>query len=82
MDKKGVCIAIMAVSLVSLVTGCIGDSSSAGSVPSQVCGTHTETYTSSALGCDGMSNCRCLHKQYFGVGDCDSCECTRQVSNC
>jgi len=49
---------------------------------STVCGTHTETYTSSAKGCDGMQNCRCLHESWGGLGACDSCECTREVSNC
>ncbi len=48
----------------------------------QVCGTHTETYTTSAKGCDGMSNCKCLHQSWAGLGSCDSCECTKEVSNC
>ena len=47
-----------------------------------VCGTHTETYTSSAKGCDKLNNCECLHKSWGGLGACDSCECTREVSNC
>lgn len=49
---------------------------------SKVCGTHTETYTTSAQGCDQMSNCRCLHQSWGGLGSCDSCECTKEVSNC
>lgn len=49
---------------------------------SQVCGTHQETYTSNAKGCDGMDNCRCLHESWGGLGSCDSCECTKEVSNC
>jgi len=40
---------------------------------------HDETYTSQATGCDGMGNCRCLHKSWAGLGACDSCECTKQV---
>ena len=56
------------------LTGC--------SSTSTVCGTHTETYTSSATGCDKMENCRCLHQSWGGLGSCDSCECARQVSNC
>ena len=47
-----------------------------------VCGTHTETYTESSKGCDGMSNCQCLHNTWGGLGACDSCQCTREVSNC
>lgn len=49
---------------------------------SAVCGTHTETYTSSAKGCDKMNNCECLHNSWGGLGACDSCSCTREVSNC
>mgnify|MGYP001614699409 CR=1 FL=1 len=48
----------------------------------QVCGTHTETYESTTKGCDQRNNCECLHKSWGGLGSCDSCECTRQVSNC
>lgn len=48
----------------------------------ELCGTHTETYTSSAKGCDNSPNCECLHKSWGGLGACDSCECTRLVSNC
>ena len=48
----------------------------------EVCGTHTETYTSSTKGCDNMGNCECLHKSWGGLGSCESCECTREVSNC
>lgn len=48
----------------------------------KVCGTHTETYPSDIRGCDGMQNCRCLHNSYLGLGACDSCECTKEVSNC
>lgn len=47
-----------------------------------ICGTHTETYTTSAKGCDNMANCRCLHESWGGLGACDSCECTKEVSNC
>ena len=47
-----------------------------------VCGTHTETYTTSVTGCDNMANCQCLHKTWIGLGSCDSCECTKEVSNC
>ena len=49
---------------------------------SQVCGTHTETYTSNVKGCDSMQNCRCLHYSWAGLGACDSCECSEEVSNC
>lgn len=47
-----------------------------------VCGTHTETYTLSTKGCDGIQNCQCLHESWLGLGACDSCECTKEVSNC
>lgn len=58
--------------LLIVITGC----------KSQVCGTHPETYTSSAKGCDQMTGCRCLHQSWGGLGSCDSCECTKEVSNC
>ena len=48
----------------------------------KVCGTHTETYTSSAEGCDKMSGCSCLHHGALGLGTCDSCQCAKEVSNC
>ena len=48
----------------------------------KVCGTHTETYNSEVKGCDKQPNCKCLHEAFFGLGACDSCSCTRQVSNC
>lgn len=48
----------------------------------EICGTHQETYTSTASGCDGMSNCQCLHKSWAGLGACDSCSCYKEVSNC
>ncbi|MEK6927100.1 MAG: hypothetical protein AABX11_01575 [Nanoarchaeota archaeon] len=47
-----------------------------------VCGTHIETYTESTKGCDQISNCQCLHNSWGGLGACDSCQCTREVSNC
>jgi len=68
---KKVLIILFILSLV-LISGC-GET---------VCGTHTETYTSSVKGCDGMSNCQCLHESWAGLGSCDSCECTKEVSNC
>ncbi len=46
------------------------------------CGTHTETYTSTVKSCDKISNCACLHNSYLGLGACDSCQCTKEVSNC
>lgn len=58
------------------VSGCVGETKQAA------CGTHTETYTTNALGCDQMQNCQCMHKQYAGIGSCDSCQCTKEVSNC
>ena len=48
----------------------------------KICGTHDEKYTSNVKGCDGIENCRCLHESWGGLGACDSCECTRQVSDC
>ncbi len=49
---------------------------------SKICGTHAETYTNSVKGCDQINNCRCLHESWGGLGACDSCECTKQVSDC
>jgi hypothetical protein len=49
---------------------------------SAVCGTHYEQYESTAQGCDHINGCQCLHRAYLGLGACDSCSCTRQVSNC
>lgn len=48
----------------------------------EVCGTHKETYTSSATGCDKLDNCECIHNSWGGLGACDSCKCTKDVSNC
>lgn len=49
---------------------------------SQICGTHEEKYTSGVQGCDKIANCRCLHEAWGGLGACDSCECSKQVSDC
>ena len=49
---------------------------------SKICGTHAETYTNNVKGCDKIGNCRCLHESWGGLGACDSCECTKQVSDC
>ena len=68
---KRVIIGLLIFSLV-LISGC-GET---------ICGTHTETYTSTAKGCDKMSNCECLHNSLLGLGACDSCQCTKEVSNC
>ena len=35
------------------------------------------TETVNANNCDGVSGCTCLHKSWFGLGACDSCECRR-----
>ena len=68
---KGLILLVGILASLVLVNGCTG-----------VCGTHTETYESSAKGCDQMSNCRCIHNSWGGLGSCDSCSCTREVSNC
>ena len=47
-----------------------------------ICGTHTETYTLGTKNCDSIEGCRCLHESWLGLGACDSCECTKEVSNC
>ena len=67
---------VLLVLSIVLISGC------SDYTKGKVCGTHTETYTSSTKGCDQMDNCRCLHKSWGGLGSCDSCECTREVSNC
>ena len=72
---------IIVILIFSFLLGCV-ESSSSGGISSQVCGTHTETYTTSTKGCDSMNNCVCLHKSYGGLGACDSCQCTKEVSNC
>ncbi len=46
------------------------------------CGTHTETYTESVKGCDKIPSCQCIHESWGGLGACDSCQCTKEVSNC
>lgn len=75
MNKK-IMLLLFLLSLALILVGCSDYSKG------KVCGTHTETYTSSTKGCDGMGNCRCLHQSWAGLGSCDSCECTREVSNC
>lgn len=67
---------VLLVVSILLVSGC------SDYTKSKVCGTHMEKYTSSVKGCDQMSGCKCLHKSWAGLGSCDSCECTREVSNC
>jgi hypothetical protein len=59
-----------------ILTGCTDYSKG------KVCGTHTESYTSEVKGCDNIDKCTCLHKTWAGLGSCDSCECTKEVSNC
>ena len=75
--NRGWWIVILVILGIALVIFLMNSSAREG-----VCGTHTETYESSAKGCDQRSNCDCLHKSWGGLGACDSCECTRQVSNC
>ena len=48
----------------------------------KVCGTHEETYTQNQDGCDQMTGCHCIEEEFLGLGQCDTCECVRQVSNC
>ena len=76
MNKKISFLFIFVVMVLFLVTACNEYQKS------QICGTHAETYTSSVKGCDGIGSCRCLHKAVLGLGACDSCECTKQVSDC
>ena len=76
MNKKIILIAVFLLSTLFLVSACTQYQRS------QICGTHAETYTSNVKGCDGIGDCRCLHKAVLGLGACDSCECTKQVSDC
>ena len=76
MNKSIWLLAGLLIAGIIFASGCIGETKQAA------CGTHTETYTTNALGCDQMQNCQCMHKQYVGLGSCDSCQCTREVSNC
>ena len=78
--SSGGWIALVIIIILLIIAGIYIFSNSEGK--KTVCGTHTETYTSNAKGCDGMSNCRCLHNSLLGLGACDSCECTKEVSNC
>lgn len=48
----------------------------------KVCGTHVEKYIEKTDGCDKLENCRCINEQLLGFGECDDCECTKNVSNC
>ena len=75
MSKKIFFVGILAI-LVILITAC------SSYQRSQICGTHSESYTSNVKGCDGIANCRCLHNAVLGLGACDSCDCTKQVSDC
>jgi len=74
--RKLVISLLVVVAILSAVflTGC--------STGQAICGTHSETYTTTVKGCDGMENCRCLHESWGGLGACDSCQCYKQVSNC
>ena len=76
MNKKIIITAVFLLSTLFLVTSCNEYQRS------QICGTHTEKYTSSVKGCDGIQCCTCLHQAWLGLGGCDSCECTKQVSDC
>lgn len=78
-SNTGIIIVIVIIVIIVLV---VINGGSQGGVREKVCGTHTETYTSSAKGCDKMNNCECLHNSWAGLGACDSCSCTREVSNC
>jgi len=73
---------VFLIALLLLLAGLIFVSGCNAPVGQTICGTHTETYTTSAKGCDNMANCRCLHESWGGLGACDSCECTKEVSNC
>ena len=76
MNRNTILMLILVVLMLVLITACNEYQRS------KICGTHTETYTSSVKGCDGISGCSCLHKGVLGLGACDSCECTKQVSDC
>ena len=76
MNRKILFLFILVVMILFLVTACNEYQRS------QICGTHTEKYTSSVKGCDGIQGCTCLHQAWLGLGGCDSCECTKQVSDC
>jgi hypothetical protein len=73
---------IILIIIILLVLGIVAYIFSNSEAKKSVCGTHTETYTIGTKGCDGISNCRCLHQSWAGLGACDSCECTKEVSNC
>jgi len=46
------------------------------------CATYQEVYTNEAKGCDKIPNCGCLHRNWFGYGTCDSCQCVRYITSC
>ncbi len=80
--KKGNAGWIALIIIILLVIGAVYVFSNSAT-KENVCGTHTETYTESAKGCDALANCECIHQGgVFGLGACDSCSCTREVSNC
>ena len=81
-NRKGQAGWIILVIVVLLIIGAVVYVFSNSEAKKAVCGTHQETYTESTKGCDQMSNCQCLHQSWGGLGACDSCQCTREVSNC
>lgn len=46
------------------------------------CSVYQEVYTESAKGCDKIAGCTCLHKNFFGYGTCDTCQCVRYITKC
>jgi len=46
-------------------------------IPYTVSGTSNQQVSTS--GCDKVSGCTCLHKSWFGLGACNSCNCITQT---
>jgi len=81
-NKRGGVGLILVLIILAIIIGGIFYVFSNSETRKEVCGTHTETYTQAVRGCDKISNCQCIHESWGGLGACDSCQCTKEVSNC
>lgn len=46
------------------------------------CISQPQIYTEEVKGCDKIPNCGCLHRNLFGFGTCDTCQCVRYIVDC
>lgn len=82
MNKKAQAGWVVLILIVLIIAGAVIYVFSNSEAKKTVCGTHTETYTESVKGCDQIPNCNCIHEGWGGLGACDSCQCSKEVSNC